>query len=259
MWPPPSGGTWVIDLDGVIWLAGRPIPGADEAVGRLRGTGVRVLFATNNSAPTRAQLHRSLAHCGITADDADLLRSADVAAGMLAPGSTALVVGEDGIVEALTNHGITVVPEGPADAVVVGLARTFTYDVLDRASAAVRSGARLVGTNEDATFPTPEGLVPGAGSLLAAVATASEATPEVAGKPHPPTAAAIKARVPEGELRAAVGDRPSTDGALAAQLGVPFGLVFSGVTPPGASPADTGAAATAKDLRSLVDQALAGG
>jgi HAD superfamily hydrolase (TIGR01450 family) len=259
MWPPPSGGTWVIDLDGVIWLAGRPIPGADEAVGRLRGTGVRVLFATNNSAPTRAQLHRSLAHCGITADDADLLRSADVAAGMLAPGSTALVVGEDGIVEALTNHGITVVPEGPADAVVVGLARTFTYDVLDRASAAVRSGARLVGTNEDATFPTPEGLVPGAGSLLAAVATASEATPEVAGKPHPPTAAAIKARVPEGELRAAVGDRPSTDGALAAQLGVPFGLVFSGVTPPGTGPADTGAAATAKDLRSLVDQALAGG
>ena len=81
----------------------------------------------------------------------------------------------------------------------------------------------------------------------------------MAGKPHPPTAAAIKARVPEGELRAAVGDRPSTDGALAAQLGVPFGLVFSGVTPPGASPADTGAAATAKDLRSLVDQALAGG
>ena len=157
----------------------------------------------------------------------------DVAAGMLAPGSTALVVGEDGIVEALTNHGITVVPEGPADAVVVGLARTFTYDVLDRASAAVRSGARLVGTNEDATFPTPEGLVPGAGSLLAAVATASEATPEVAGKPHPPTAAAIKARVPEGELRAAVGDRPSTDGALAAQLGVPFGLVSQRSDPAG--------------------------
>jgi HAD superfamily hydrolase (TIGR01450 family) len=258
MWPPPSGGTWVVDLDGVIWLAGRPIPGGDEAVGRLRGTGVRVLFATNNSAPTRAQLHRSLAHCGITADDADLLRSADVAAGMLAPGSTALVVGEDGIIEALTNHGISVVPEGPADAVVVGLARTFTYEALDRASAAVRAGARLIGTNEDATFPTPEGLVPGAGSLLAAVATASGATPEVAGKPHPPTAAAINARVPAGELRAAVGDRPSTDGALATQLGVPFGLVLSGVTPPGAGPADTGAAATAKDLRSLVDQALAG-
>jgi 4-nitrophenyl phosphatase len=219
---------------------------------------VRVLFATNNSAPTRAQLQRALAHCGITADDADLLRSADVAAGMLAPGSTALVVGEDGILEALTNHGVTVVPEGPADAVVVGLARSFTYDALDRASAAVRDGARLVGTNEDPTFPTPDGLVPGAGSLLAAVATAGEATPEVAGKPHPPTAAAIAARVPTGELRCVVGDRPSTDGALALQLGVPFALVLTGVTPPGTSPAETGAAATAKDLRRLVDEALAG-
>ena len=120
MWPPPPAGTWVLDLDGVVWLAGRPIPGVDEAVARLRGAGVRVLFATNNSAPTRAQLNESLALCGITADDADLLRSSDVAAGMLAPGSTALVVGEDGIVEALGDRGVTVVPDGPADAVVVG-------------------------------------------------------------------------------------------------------------------------------------------
>ena len=55
-----------------------------------------------------------------------------------------------------------------------------------------------------------------------------------------------------------MGDRPSTDGALALQLGVPFALVLTGVTPPGASPAETGAAATAKDLRRLVDEALAG-
>ena len=80
----------------------------------------------------------------------------------------------------------------------------------------------------------------------------------MAGKPHPPTAAAIAARVPTGELRAVVGDRPSTDGALAAQLDVPFALVLSGVTPPGADLADTGAAATAMDLRTLVDQALPG-
>jgi HAD superfamily hydrolase (TIGR01450 family) len=258
MWPPPPGGTWVLDLDGVVWLAGRPIPGADEAVARLRAAGARVLFATNNSAPTRAQLQQSLAHCGITADDADVLRSADVAAGMLTPGSTAVVVGEDGIVEALAGRGVAVVPEGPADSVVVGIARTFTYADLARAAAAIRGGARLVGTNEDATFPTPEGLVPGAGSILAAVATAADVTPEVAGKPHPPTADAIAARIPEGELRVVVGDRPSTDGALAAQLGVHFALVLSGVTPPGAEGVDTGAAASAKDLRSLVDEALGG-
>ena len=92
------------------------------------------------------------------------------------------------------------------------------------------AGARLVGTNDDATLPTPSGPVPGAGSILAAVSVASGAEPEIAGKPHPPTADAIRARVPGGEIRVVVGDRPSTDGALAAQLGVPFALVLSGVT-----------------------------
>ena len=93
MWPPAAGGTWVLDLDGVVWLSGRPIPGVDEAVARLRGAGVRVLFATNNSSPTRAELKRRLDHCGIAAADDDLLRSADVAAGLLQPGTTAVVSG----------------------------------------------------------------------------------------------------------------------------------------------------------------------
>ena len=258
MWPPPPEGTWVVDLDGVIWLTGRPIPGVDEAVARLRGAGVRVLFATNNSAPTRAELHRRLAHCGITADDGDLLRSADVAAGMLAPGTSALVLGDDGVVEALAARGVDVVPEGPADAVVVGLTRSFTYDSVARAAAAVRGGARFIGTNEDPTFPTPDGLIPGAGAILAAVATAAERTPEVAGKPHHATAAAIASLVPAGDLRAMVGDRPSTDGRLAAQLGIPFALVLSGVTPAGAVPGDADPAAVAPDLLALVRGALDG-
>jgi HAD superfamily hydrolase (TIGR01450 family) len=258
MWPPPPEGTWVLDLDGVVWLTGQPIPGVDEAVGRLRGAGVHVLFATNNSAPTRAQLHRQLAHCGITADDADVLSSADVAAGMLDPGTSALVLAEDGVIEALGRRGVTVVPKGPADAVVVGLTRAFTYDTVAEAASTVRAGARLIGTNTDATYPTPDGLVPGAGSILAAVSTAAETTPEVAGKPHHPTAEAITKLVPEGELRTMVGDRPGTDGALAAQLGVPFALVLSGVTRKGAIPEDAGAAAVAPDLLALVNEALAG-
>jgi HAD superfamily hydrolase (TIGR01450 family) len=255
-WPPPPGGTWVVDLDGVVWLTGKPIAGVDEAVARLRGAGVRVLFATNNSAPTRAELHKRLAHCGITTDDADLLSSADVAAGLLDPGTTALVVADDGVTEALARRGVRVVPEPPADAVVVGLTRSFTFDAVARAATAVRGGARLVGTNEDPTYPTPEGLVPGAGAILAAVATASETTPEVAGKPHEPTAEAVRARVAAGELRVMVGDRPATDGALAAQLGIPFALVLSGVTPAGTGPEEAGAAAVAPDLLGLVRQVL---
>ena len=259
MWPPPPQGTWVLDLDGVVWLTGQPISGVDEAVARLRGAGVRVLFATNNSAPTRSQLHKQLGHCGITADDGDVLSSADVAAGMLDPGTSALVLAEDGVVEALGRRGVTVVPEGPADAVVVGLTRAFTYDAVAGAAAAIRGGARLIGTNTDATYPTPDGLVPGAGSILAAVATAAEAMPEVAGKPHRPTAEALTRMVPAGELRTMVGDRPDTDGALAAQLGVPFALVLSGVTRRGDVPDDAGAAAVAPDLLGLVRQALDSG
>jgi glycerol-1-phosphatase len=258
MWPPPPEGTWVIDLDGVVWLSGRPIPGVDEAVARLRGAGVRVLFATNNSAPTRAELQRRLAHCGITADDRDLVSSADVAAGLLAPGSSALVLGDDGVVEALARRGVVVVPDGPVDAVVVGWTRSFTFDAVAYAATAVRAGARFIGTNEDPTLPTPDGLVPGAGALLAAVATAAEVTPEVAGKPHRPTADAIRAWVGPGELRAMVGDRPATDGALAAQLDIPFALVFSGVTTPGHVPTGVHPAATAPDLVSLVRTTLDG-
>ncbi len=256
MWPPPPGGTWIVDLDGVVWLTGQPIPGVDEAVARLRGDGVRVLFATNNSAPTRAELHRRLAHCGITAADADVLSSADVAAGMLDPGTSALVLADDGVVEALARRGVTVVPEGPADAVVVGWTRSFTFEAVARVAATVRAGARLIGTNEDPTHPTPDGLLPGAGALLAAVVTAAETTAEVAGKPHPATAAAIKAVVSPGELRAMVGDRPATDGELAAQLDIPFALVLSGVTRPGRVPAEADPAVVAPDLLRLVRDSL---
>ena len=253
-WPPPPGGTWVIDLDGVIWLTGHPIPGVEQAVAALRGAGVRVLFATNNSAPTRAELHKRMENCGITTTDADLISSADVAAGMLDTGTTAVVLADDGVREALRNRGVTIVETGPADAVVVGWTRSFTFDAVAKAADAVRQGARLIGTNEDPTHPTPEGLLPGGGALLAAVATAAETTPEVAGKPHLPTAHAIKAAAPDA--RAMVGDRPSTDGALAAQLDVPFALVLSGVTGPDDIPADPPPATTAKDLATLVQQTL---
>jgi 4-nitrophenyl phosphatase len=143
--------------------------------------------------------------------------------------------------------------------VVVGWTRGFTFDGVAAAATAVRGGARLVGTNEDPTHPTPDGLLPGAGSILAAVATAAETVPEVAGKPHAPTAEAVKERVPPGELRVMVGDRPATDGALAAQLGIPFALVFSGVTPAGTGLEEAGAAAVAPDLLSLVRQVVGGG
>ncbi|HEX3946457.1 MAG TPA: HAD hydrolase-like protein, partial [Acidimicrobiales bacterium] len=143
--------------------------------------------------------------------------------------------------------------------VVVGWTRRFDFDGLTAAARAVHGGARLVGTNDDPTHPTPDGLIPGGGSLLAAVATASGATPVVAGKPHQPMADLIGQRA--GDLVAVVGDRPSTDGQLARRLGVPFALVLSGVTSADGREDGTGRpagdppAAVADDFRSLVRQA----
>jgi NagD protein len=238
----------------VIWLTGHPITGVEQAVAALRGAGVRVIFATNNSAPTRAELHKRLANCGITAPDDDLLSSADVTAALLSPGTTAVVLADDGVREALRARGVTMVESGPTDAVVVGWTRSFTFDAVAAAATAIRGGARFIGTNEDPTHPTPDGLLPGTGALLAAVATAAEAIPEVAGKPHPPTAHALAARA--DDIRAMVGDRASTDGALAGQLDVPFALVLSGVTGPDQVPSDPPPASVTPDLATLVRTTL---
>ncbi|MGH9028147.1 MAG: HAD-IIA family hydrolase [Acidimicrobiales bacterium] len=247
-------GTWVLDLDGVVWLSDQPIPGSAEAVGRLRAAGIRVVFATNNSSPTVGQLLERLSAAGVAAEPADLVTSAQAAASMLEPGDTAVVCAGAGVIEALAQRGVRVLEEGPANAVVVGWTREFDFDRLATAASAVRSGARLIGTNDDATYPTPSGLLPGGGAILAAVATASQSEPDVAGKPHAPLVSLIRERVKEISL--VVGDRPSTDGRLAQRLSSRFGLVRSGVTSAGTGPMAVEPDEDASDLRSLVEIVL---
>jgi glycerol 3-phosphatase-2 len=133
-----------------------------------------------------------------------------------------------GVIEALSDAGLEPVDRAPAEAVVVGWHRTFDFDELDRAAALVRSGARFVATNLDPTYPIEGGLQPGAGALAAAVATAAGRAPEVAGKPEAATVELVRRRF--GGDGIVVGDRPTTDGALADALGWPFALVLSGVT-----------------------------
>lgn len=248
-------GTWVIDLDGVVWLADQPIAGSARAVERLRGAGHGVVFATNNASPTVAELQRRLAEAGIAASPEEIVTSAQAAASMLEPGSTALVCGDDGVLEALAARRVSVRTEGPVDAVVVGWTRRFDFDLLADAATAVRQGARFIGTNEDPTHPTPHRLLPGSGAILAAVATAAQATPEVAGKPHDPIVALLRGRAPEAVMM--VGDRPSTDGALARRLGLPFALVRTGVTSDGREPIVVEPDEEAPDLETLVARHVA--
>jgi 4-nitrophenyl phosphatase len=93
---------------------------------------------------------------------------------------------------------------------------------------AVRAGARLIATNDDATYPTPEGPIPGAGSILAGIQKASGADAVIAGKPYAPMADLLRRRLgPEGVV---VGDRLDTDGRLAGAVGYQFALVLTGVS-----------------------------
>jgi HAD superfamily hydrolase (TIGR01450 family) len=175
------------DLDGVIWRGDEPIPGAAEAVAALRAAGCTVGFMSNNSSVPVGEVAAKLGRFGIAVSEEHVLTSAMAAADLLVetmpPPARVLACAGPGVFEAVAHAGYEVVTEGPADAVVVGFHRNFDFDGLQRAADAVRAGARFVATNLDATYPIPGGLLPGAGSIVAAVATASGRTPEVAGKP----------------------------------------------------------------------------
>ncbi|HET9072756.1 MAG TPA: HAD-IIA family hydrolase [Acidimicrobiales bacterium] len=248
---------WVLDVDGVVWLAGTPIPGAPGAVQRLRDAGEQVVFLSNNSGPTVAEYTAALRRAGVPAEPGDLVTSAQAAASLLCAGQRAAVVGAAGIGEALAERGVEVVPAAARpDAVVVGRTVTLDYDELAGAATAVRDGARFIATNTDATYPTGNGPLPGAGALVAFVATAAGRQPEVAGKPHAAVAELVRSRF--GAPRVMIGDRADTDGAFAVAVGTPFALVLSGTTRREDLPVQPAPALVAEDLAEAVDRLLTG-
>ena len=135
--------------------------------------------------------------------------------------------------------------------------RDFDYDALRRAPAAVLGGARLIGTNDDATYPTPDGPIPGGGAMLAAVAKAQGSRRSSPASPTSRWPTLVRAELgPLGAGSMMVGDRLETDGDFAAELAVDFGLVRSGVTSPGRD-VEPPPAYDAPDLAALVDRFLA--
>ncbi|MGH8917480.1 MAG: HAD-IIA family hydrolase, partial [Actinomycetes bacterium] len=160
---------WILDLDGVVWLAETVIPGVPEAVERLRAAGHTILFLTNNSSRRVSDLVVKFEGMGIAVEADEIVTSAQAAATMVEPGSTVLVCAGEGVREALAERGVKIIDDGQADAVIVGFHKEFDYDRLNAAYQALRGGARLVGTNDDTTYPTPDGPIPGGGALLASV------------------------------------------------------------------------------------------
>jgi 4-nitrophenyl phosphatase len=233
------------DLDGVVWLMHQPIPGSVEAIAALRSAGHRVLFVTNNSAATLTKQETALAKIGIPAVG-DVCTSAQAAALLLAPGERVLVAGGPGIIEAVEGVGAVVVARTDDDVndeafarratqvetVLVGYHASFDYRGLTRAVTPILGGARLIGTNDDPTYPTPAGLIPGGGSILAAIAKAGGVRPIIAGKPFAPMGQLVRRRLEMGDLSVAwmAGDRDSTDGAFARLIGAKFALMLSGVS-----------------------------
>lgn len=204
------------DLDGVVYRGRTVLPGAIDALSRLAASETDTYFITNNSTRTPeegADKIRSLT--GIDVDSSHVLTSSLAAVDVLGPDDgPVLVVGEAGVRDAVARAGLEETGNAlAAGAVLVGLTRQLTYDLLASAVTAIRNGARFIATNNDTTFPTSNGLAPGAGAIVAAIAAASNARPEVAGKPHRAMRDLIRSRgVREAWV---VGDRIDTDIAIA--------------------------------------------
>lgn len=220
------------DLDGVLYRGSRPIPGVADALDRLLQTGTSVFFITNNSSRTpEATAEKITRMTGVEVSPGQVLTSGQAAMTMLGEeDGPVLVVGEDGLREVVAEAG-HVITDDPAHArsVVVGLTRSLDYATITSAMRAVRNGARFIATNDDSSFPTEDGLAPGCGAIVAAIATASEVSPEVAGKPNPAMRELIRTRV--DDVAWVIGDRVNTDIALAKdEEGWESILVLTGIT-----------------------------
>lgn len=222
----------VCDLDGVVYRHHEGIPGAGEALEILSAAGYRLLFVTNSSTTTPTDVARRIEErVGFRAEAPQVVTSAMAAVGLLdSDEGPVLVVGGEGIRQALGDREIALSEDWrEVGAVVVGLDFDLTYGRLKDATLAIRRGAAFLATNEDPTFPTHEGEWPGAGAIVTALRAASGRKPVVAGKPHEPMRRLVRERLGPGPTWV-VGDRRSTDLAMAASEGWRGVLVETGVT-----------------------------
>lgn len=226
-------GGLLIDLDGTLYHGGRMIPDADRLIAALRRAAVPFLFVTNNSSRTAASVAAHLREMGIDANPEEVCTSSLAAARYIAeesPEATVAILGEEGLVRACAEAGLTLVTENP-QYVVQGIDRSFTYESLARASRWIREGARFVLTNPDLMLPSDDGVMPGAGTLGAAIEAASGVSPVVIGKPesHLITyATTLLGITPEEAV--VVGDNMRTDISAGVNAGCRTILVLTGLT-----------------------------
>jgi 4-nitrophenyl phosphatase len=232
-----------LDLDGVVYRGGLVLPGVAKTLKDVLSRGLDLRYVSNNSTAHRRTVSERLSKLGVPAGEDRVLTSGYVTGrwlrGRLAEGARVMVVGEEGLIEELREAGFDAFHAGDEagdaaaavpEAVVVGMDRAFSFASLATAQKAVMDGALFVATNRDATFPTPDGLVPGSGAIVAAVATAAQAEPVLMGKPSQALAKALAeaSGVPASDT-VFVGDRVSTDIVMGHAAGMVTVLVLTGV------------------------------
>jgi len=222
----------LLDLDGTVFRGHEPTEGAVDA---LASVSARTLYVTNNASRSAADVAAHLNELGFSAVGDDVVTSAQSAARLLASqlptGSRVLVIGTDALAAEVSAVGLEPVrrfDDGPV-AVVQGHSTETGWANLAEAALAIRAGAVWVAANVDKTLPSERGLLPGNGSMVQALCTATDAVPQVAGKPQPTLMHDALAR---GQFAAplVVGDRLDTDiaGAIGARL--PSLMVLTGVS-----------------------------
>jgi glycerol-1-phosphatase len=246
--PPPAPALVIFDLDGVVYRGEQPIAGAADLVAAFRGVGSRVRFATNNSMATRREYVDRLAEQGIAALADEIVTSTSATIvhlhAHLPQLRRLLAVGAAGMLAELREAGLDAIHAASAagadwygaplrnryDAVIAGLDPGVDYRTIGIAAAAIRQGARFVATNADLRYPTPQGFVPGAGVVVAALRAASGVEPLIIGKPEPAMFRAILEAAGVSPANALViGDNPDSDIPAAHRAGIPSLLVLTGI------------------------------
>jgi 4-nitrophenyl phosphatase len=227
-----------IDLDGVVYTGRQPIPGAAGFLAEARRRGLKFLLVTNNSTTSPELVAERLRGMQIHVSPDEILTSAQAAIAYVKlyaqPGARVRIIGEAGLRQAAQEEGFSIVEDGErADWVIAGLDRAFTYEKLASATRDIMSGARFVATNADALLPIEGGeVVPGAGTMVAAIKTATTVEPVVLGKPEPGLFHIGLHRLGGLSPMQAVmiGDRLDTDIVGGHRAGLRAILVLSGVT-----------------------------
>ncbi|MGB0099101.1 MAG: HAD-IIA family hydrolase [Nocardioides sp.] len=224
----------MLDLDGVVYVGGRAVPGAPEHLAQARAAGQRLAFITNNASRPPQRVAAQLRELGVEADVEDVVTSAQAAARVVGErfgaGARVVCLGAEGLLQALEAEGL--VPVGADDeavAVTTGYGPEVRWAEIMRAAVRIRDGLPWVASNTDATFPAEFGVAPGHGVQVDMLRRFSGVDPIVAGKPERPLLDETVRRV-GGRRPLMVGDRLDTDIKGARRAGIDSLLVMTGVT-----------------------------